>query len=74
MSDPARDLEDAVAELLLSGRATDARSAERLFLEDHLDDVVRLALSDLPEAQFRRHPLIVLLLAHGSRGWEDSIR
>ena len=25
------------------------------------------------DAEFRRHPLIALLLACGSRGWEDSL-
>jgi hypothetical protein len=36
--------------------------------------VVRLVESPLSEEEFRRHPLTMLLLARGSRGWEDSLR
>jgi hypothetical protein len=66
--------DDPVAELILSGAARDVDEAEELYLEQHLDDVVRLVDSPLTEEEFRRHPLISLLLARGSRGWEDSLR
>ena len=64
---------DPVVELLLSGRARDLHQAEEMYLDSHLDDVLRLSASQLSEAEFRRHPLIALLLAHGSRGFEDSL-
>ena len=63
---------DPVADLLLAGEARDVDEAEELYLDQHLDDVVRLVASDLTDAEFRRHPLISLLLARGSRGWDDS--
>jgi hypothetical protein len=58
--------------LLLSGRATTMAEAERLFLDAHLRDVAELA-ERLSDEEFRRHELIRLLLAHGSRPWEDSL-
>jgi hypothetical protein len=47
--------------------------AEELYLDEHLDEVVRLVESELPEPEFRRHPLIALLLARGSRAPEDAL-
>ena len=67
-------LEQEILEILVSGRASDARSAERLYLEEHVDDVARLALSPLSDEEFRRHPLILLLMMHGSRPWVDTLR
>ena len=67
-------LDDPVAQLLLDGRASSPSEAERLYLESHLDEVLRLVQSPLSEEEFRRHPLIALLFSHGSRGWEDSLR
>jgi hypothetical protein len=64
---------DPVIELLLSGRANTVDQAEEMYLDAHLGEVVRLAESDLSEEEFRAHPLIQLLLAHGSRGREDSL-
>ena len=46
--------------------------AEELYLDEHLDEVFRLVESDLSEEEFRRHPLITLLLARGSRPPEDA--
>jgi hypothetical protein len=66
-------LNDPVVQLLLSGRAQTAEEAERLYVEEHLDEVVALVNSTLSEEEFRRHPLIAALLSRGSRGWEDSI-
>jgi len=66
-------IEDPVAELLFSGRAATASEAERLYLEEHLDEVVPLVNGLLSDADFREHPLIAILLSCGSRGWEDSI-
>ena len=65
---------DPVADLLLSGGAMTVSEAEECYLDAHIRDVVKLAESDLSDEEFRRHPLIALLLARGSRGWEDSLR
>lgn len=67
-------LDDPVAQILLAGEATTPSEAERKYLENHLDEILRLVQSPLSEEEFRRHPLIALLFSHGSRGWEDSLR
>jgi hypothetical protein len=64
---------DAVADLLLSGAARTVAEAEEIYLEAHLDEVLELVAGPLPEAEFRAHPLIALLLARGSRPYEDSL-
>ncbi len=64
---------DPIVRLLLAGEASSADAAEEIYLDRHLDDVVMLVNSALSENEFRRHPLIALLLARGSRGWEDSL-
>jgi hypothetical protein len=64
---------DPVAGLILAGRASTVDEAEELYLDEHLGEVVRLVESDLPEEEFRRHPLIALLLARGSRAPEDAL-
>jgi hypothetical protein len=65
---------DPIVELLLSGCAATVEEAEALYLDEHLNDVIALVSSDLPDDEFRRHPLIALLLSHGSRTWEDSLQ
>ena len=64
---------DPVADLILHGEASTVDEAEEVYLDRHLDEVVRLGESTLSDEEFRRHPLIVLLLARGSRGFEDSL-
>jgi hypothetical protein len=64
---------DPIAELILSGRAHSVDEAEELYLDQHLDEVLGLVASDLSDEEFRRHPLISLLLAHGSRPLEESL-
>jgi hypothetical protein len=74
MVEPALDSVTAgVTELLLDGRATTCAEAEAMYLDAHLADVAALARSGLSDGEFRRHPLILLLMSHGSRGWEDSL-
>ena len=70
---PTIDSIDPGVELLLSGRAATVAEAEEMYLDKNLEDVARLVASGLSDAEFRRHPLIVLLLARGSRGFEDSL-
>jgi len=67
------DRVDPVVSLLLSGRAGSLAEAEELYLDEHLGEVAQLVASPLTDAEFRRHPLIALLLARGSRGSEDSL-
>jgi hypothetical protein len=67
------DPDSAINELLLSGRAETAAQAEELFLDEHLQEVLRLVASPLSDREFRDHRLIRLLLSHGSRPSEDSL-
>jgi hypothetical protein len=69
----SEDTMDPVVELILAGRAATVDEAEELYLDEHIDDVVRLVESDLTDEEFRSHPLIALLLARGSRAPEDSL-
>jgi hypothetical protein len=62
-----------IDQLLLSGRAATAFEAEEMFLNDHLDDLVGL-VQQLDDEQLQRHEAIKLLMAHGSRRWEDALR
>jgi hypothetical protein len=64
---------DPVADLIVSGRACTVEQAEALYIDEHLHELLPLVASDLSDAEFRRHPLVALLLARGSRGWEDSL-
>jgi len=65
--------DDPVARLLLSGRAETLREAEELYLDECLPEVVRLLQGPLSDEELSRHPLMRMLRAHGSRGWEDAI-
>jgi hypothetical protein len=46
--------------------------AENRYLDDHLEQIAALAIT-LPEEELGEHEAIKLLLAHGSRPWEDSL-
>lgn len=58
--------------LLLSGKAQTAYEAEEMFLDAHLHDFARLAL-ELDDEAFKNHEAVKLLMAHGSRPFEDSL-
>lgn len=70
--DVTRLTSDPVSQLLLSGRAETLREAEELYLDSCLPEVVRLLESGLPDEELGRHPLMRMLRAHGSRGWEEA--
>lgn len=64
---------DPIVEMLLRGEAANVHEAEEMYLDAHLHEVVELAESSLSDQEFRRNPLIAMLLAHGSRDSEDSL-
>ncbi len=64
---------DPVVDLLVSGAAATVHEAEAMYLDANLAEVVRLVTSPLSDDEFRRHPLIALLLSHGSRPREDAV-
>jgi hypothetical protein len=65
--------QDPVVGMLLRGEAATAAEAERRYLDAHIPDIVALVKSPLSDGDFRAHPLIVMLFAHGSRPWEDAL-
>lgn len=60
------EIDDAIMQMLLSGEAQTLYEAEEKYLDEHLRDVVALADSGMSDAEFGDHPLIVMLMAHGS--------
>src|SRR4051812_23303738 len=66
------DMQSAIDELLLSGSASTMAEAESMFLDAHLVEIAGLA-ERLTEEEFGSNELVRLLLAHGSRPWEDSL-
>jgi hypothetical protein len=65
--------DDPVLSFLLSGAARTLHEAEEKYLDASFAEVIRLAGSGLSNDELAGHPLYRLLLAHGSRGWEDSL-
>jgi hypothetical protein len=64
---------DPIIEILLRGDALTVSQAEEEYLDANLRQVIELVESPISDAEFRAHPLITLLLSHGSRDWEDSL-
>ena len=65
--------EDPVMQLLLSGEAGTLHEAEEKYLNASLPELLRLVAGALSDEALNDHPLMALLRAHGSRGWEDSV-
>jgi hypothetical protein len=64
---------DPVLRLLLRGEARTVHEAEEQYLNASMPAVLELLASDLSDEELGRHPLLVLLRCHGSRGREDSL-
>lgn len=64
---------DPVLRLLLTRAALTLDEAEEMYLDSSLDEIARLAASDLTEEELARHPLMTLLRVRGSRAPEDSV-
>jgi hypothetical protein len=67
-------IDDPIVEMLLRGEAETVFEAESDYLDAHCLEVIQLVEGELSDKEFERHPLIRLLLSHGSRPWEDSLR
>jgi hypothetical protein len=65
--------DDPVIQLLLSGEAETLREAEEKYLDSAMPEILELLRSPLSNEELSSHPLMKLVLAYGSRGWEDSI-
>ena len=77
MTKPPHDglelIDDPVVRLLCSGRVTTLEEAEEMYLDASVFDVGNLLRQGLSDDELTRHPLMVMLRTHGSRGWEDSL-
>ena len=65
--------DEPIIQLLLRGEAQTLHEAEEKYLDTAIPEILELLGSPLENAALSKHPLIQLMLAHGSRGWEDSI-
>ena len=65
--------DDPVILLLLRGEARALHEAEEKYLDAALPEILELLRGPLSNDELARHPLLNLILAHGSRGWEDSL-
>ena len=65
--------DDPVFQLLLRGEARTLHEAEERFLDSAVPAALELLRGPLTNDELGRHPLLKLFLAHGSRGWEDSL-
>jgi hypothetical protein len=65
-------MRDAIARLLLSGKAQTLWEAEEMYLDSCLPEVIKLLEGPLSNEELARHPLMVMLRSHGSRGWEEA--
>jgi hypothetical protein len=65
--------DDPVIRHLLSGAASTLHEAEEMYLDASLPEVLELLRSPLSNEELSRHPLLLMLLRHGSRGREDSL-
>jgi len=59
--------------MILREEATSASEAEAQYLDSHIKEIVELVKSPLSDEEFRSHPLIMMLFAHGSREWDESL-
>lgn len=65
--------DDPVIRLIMRGEAQTLHEAEAKYLDAAMPEILQLLRSPLSNSELSRHPLLRLLVAHGSRGWEDSI-
>jgi hypothetical protein len=66
-------LDDPVLMFLWTGAAQTLHEAEEMYLDASLPAVLELLAGPATSAELSAHPLLDLLLSHGSRGWEDSL-
>lgn len=65
--------DDPVIQFLLHGKAATLWEAEEKYLDAAMPELMELLRSPLTNDELSRHPLLLLMLAHGSRGWEGSV-
>ena len=59
--------DDPVIALLLSGKALTLREAEEMYLDRSLPELLELLRQSTSDEELGRHPLVQMLISHGSR-------
>jgi hypothetical protein len=62
--------DDPIGQLLVRGEANTLREAEEKYLDSALPQILDLLRGPLSNEELSTHPLLQLVLAHGSRGCE----
>ena len=70
---PRNRLEDILVDLLVRGEARSLHDAEEKYLDAAIPEMLALLAGPLRNDELAKHPLLNMVRAHGSRGWEDSI-
>ena len=65
--------DDPVIALLLSGESMTLHEAEETYLDRSLPLVLELLREPMSDEELGQHPLMRMLVAHGSRGREDTL-
>ena len=65
--------EDAIFQILVRGEASTLHDAEEIYLNRAMPEILELLGGHHSNDRLGQHPLLNLVLAHGSRCWEDSI-
>jgi hypothetical protein len=66
-------INDPVIQLLLCGEVETLHEAEEKYLDAAIPEILDLLSGPLSNDELAGHPLLNLVLTHGSRGWEDSV-
>lgn len=65
--------DDPIISLIFKGEAQSLHEAEEKYLDSAIPEILALLGSSISNEELSRHPLMQLVLSHGSRGWEDSL-
>ena len=65
--------DDPVIALLLSGESMTLHEAEEMYLDRSLPLVLELLRGPMGDEELGQHPLMKMLVTHGSRGREDTL-
>lgn len=65
--------DDPVIAMLLSGESMTLHEAEEAYLDRSLPLVLELLRRPMSDEELGQHPLMKMLVTHGSRGREDAL-
>jgi len=65
--------DEFILALLLQGEAKTLHEAEEKYLDAAMPQILKLLGSSASNEELATHPLLRMVLSHGSRSWEDSV-